>query len=77
MKYFNYLMNANIINTDQLISQKKIFKPITMPLAVVVTITGVALISSIMPIAFTYDMYRSLKYQYYHNKPHNKTLTKF
>jgi len=65
MKYTNYIINGNLINVDQLISDKKILKEISILISLPVAITGLAVFTSIVPLTVVIDGARALKYEYY------------
>jgi len=65
MKYTNYIINGNLINVDQLISDKKILKEISILISLPVAITGLAVFTSIIPLTAVIDGARALKYEYY------------
>jgi hypothetical protein len=64
MNYTNYIINGNIINVDSIISNKKYLRPITITLAIPVTIVGIATFGSMLPITFLLDeaKYGRVKY---------------
>jgi hypothetical protein len=63
MKYTDKIINGNI-NIEGLISNKRIFKHLTIGLALPVAFAGVIILSSMTPFTLTLDGYRYVKLQY-------------
>lgn len=65
MKYTNYLINKDFVDVDQILSDKLIFKHISIVLAISVASMGVIIIGGMIPIAVVADTVRSMRYEYY------------
>ena len=65
MKYTNYILKADIIDINQLVSDKPGLKQITILTSIVVAIVGVIILGGMIPATLLADGYRSLKMQYY------------
>jgi len=65
MKYTNLIINGDIVKVDQLISDNKILKPITILVSLPVAIVGLSILTSAVPAALLIDGTRYVKYRYY------------
>ena len=65
MKYTNYIINGNIIHIDEMISDNKALRPITIMAALPVAILGVPILASSIPMALFADGTRYVRYRYY------------
>ena len=64
MKYTNLIINGDIVKVDQLISDNKILKPITILVSLPVAIVGLSILTSAVPAALIIDGTRYVKYRY-------------
>lgn len=65
MKYTNYILKGNVIDLDQIISEKPGWKQVTILLSLPVAAMALVFISASIPMALTADGYRTLKMRYY------------
>jgi hypothetical protein len=65
MKYTNYIINGKPVDIEQIISNKKVLREISILAALPVAITGLAIFASIIPLTVVIDGARALKYEYY------------
>jgi hypothetical protein len=65
MKYTNYILGGDIINIDQLISEKPILKQLSILLTIPVVILGLVVLASAIPATVAMDGFRDLKMRYY------------
>ena len=65
MKYTNYILSGDVINIEQLISEKPVWKQLTILGLLPVAVFGVAFFTSAIPFTVIIDGYRSLKMRYY------------
>lgn len=65
MKYINLIINGNI-NVEGIVSNKKVFKPFTILIAITVSIAGVIILIGVLPLAGAIDSGRYAKLRYYH-----------
>lgn len=65
MKYTNYIIGGDMINIDQMISEKPVWRQISILFCIPVAILGLAVLSGAVPMAVAIDGFRALKMRYY------------
>jgi len=65
MKYTNYILHGDVINIEQLISEKPVWKQLTIMGLLPVAIFGVVFFTGTLPFTVMIDGYRYLKMRYY------------
>lgn len=65
MKYTKYILNSDIVNIDQMISKKPVWKQLSILISIIVAIFGLILLSSAIPFTTAIDSFRVLKMRYY------------
>ena len=74
MKYTKYLIEKNVIDVDSIQTESFLFKMPMVGIGIFISVIGIVIIGSIIPITCAVDKYRENKSYRIHQKRKSKKL---
>ena len=68
MKYTSYLIKCEYVNVENIVKDNPNYmKPITIPMSIIGAVGTICMTCSMIPLTYTVDTFRNVRYQYLKN----------